>query len=173
MKNIQEICRERKEEIRWTAQMVSDESGVPFSTVNNFFCNTHRKPTLDTTGMICQVLGVSLDRYFNIQPPDNELSGVEQALIEKELANEKEKVSLLCSFIRQKNRVIYLLIGLCAVLSGLLAVYVVIDAQASDVGLIQGGNPAPTAWLIIIAVIVALVILCTVFVNISWHKEDT
>lgn len=35
--NIQEVCRIRKEELKLTYQDISDISGVPLSTVQNFF----------------------------------------------------------------------------------------------------------------------------------------
>lgn len=35
--NIQEVCRIRKEELKLTYQDISDDSGVPLSTVQNFF----------------------------------------------------------------------------------------------------------------------------------------
>lgn len=35
--NIQEVCRIRKEELKLTYQDISDVSGVPLSTVQNFF----------------------------------------------------------------------------------------------------------------------------------------
>lgn len=35
--NIQEVCRIRKEELKLTYQDISDISGVPLSTVQNYF----------------------------------------------------------------------------------------------------------------------------------------
>ena len=35
--NIQELCRIRKEELKLTYHDISDASGVPLSTVQNFF----------------------------------------------------------------------------------------------------------------------------------------
>lgn len=35
--NIQEVCKIRKEELKLTYQDISDTSGVPLSTVQNFF----------------------------------------------------------------------------------------------------------------------------------------
>jgi hypothetical protein len=35
--NIQEVCKIRKEELKLTYQEISDTSGVPLSTVQNFF----------------------------------------------------------------------------------------------------------------------------------------
>ena len=40
--NIQEVCRIRKEELKITYQDISDISGVPLSTVQNYFLNCRK-----------------------------------------------------------------------------------------------------------------------------------
>lgn len=42
--NIQELCRIRKEELKLTYQDISDASGVPLSTVQNFFSKLSKAP---------------------------------------------------------------------------------------------------------------------------------
>ena len=159
MQSIQDICREKREQQRMTAQMIADESGVPFSTVNNFFSSSSKKPAVETTGPICRVLGVSLDRYFDIETPERELSEHEQALLEKDLSYEREKIKMLEEYIRQKNRVIYLLFGMCAVLSTLLVMYIIIDANITNAGLIHFGEPSAAAWAVILTIIAAVIFL--------------
>lgn len=159
MQSIQDICREKREQQRITAQMIADESGVSFSTVNNFFSSASKKPTVETTGPICKVLGVSLDQYFGIETPERELSEHEQALLERDLSHEREKVRMLEASIRQKNRVIYLLFGMCAVLSALLVMYLVIDSRITNAGLIQFGNPSVMGWVMIGIVVVSVMFL--------------
>ena len=43
--NIQELCRIRKEELKLTYQDISDASGVPLSTVQNFFSKLSKAPS--------------------------------------------------------------------------------------------------------------------------------
>lgn len=159
MKSIQDICREKREQQRMTAQMIADESGVPFSTVNNFFSSSSKKPAVETTGPICRVLGVSLDRYFDIETPERELSEHEQALLEKDLKYERQKIKMLEESIRQKNRIVYLMFGLCALLCGLLVLYLVVDSRIANAGLIQFGEPSAAAWGIILIIVTAILFL--------------
>ena len=64
--NIQEVCRIRKEELKLTYQEISDDSGVPLSTVQNFFSKFSKSPSIYTVAPICKALGISLDEAFGI-----------------------------------------------------------------------------------------------------------
>ena len=64
--NIQELCRIRKEELKLTYQDISNASGVPLSTVQNFFSKLSKAPSIYTVAPICKVLGISLDEVFGI-----------------------------------------------------------------------------------------------------------
>ena len=44
--NIQEVCKSRKEELKLTYQEISDASGVPLSTVQNFFSKFSKSPSI-------------------------------------------------------------------------------------------------------------------------------
>lgn len=65
-KSLQDTCRDAKLEQHITAQEIADQSGVPLSSVNNFFASTSKAPGVYAAGPICKVLGVSMDRYFGI-----------------------------------------------------------------------------------------------------------
>ncbi len=65
-KSLQDTCRDAKLEQHITAQEIADQSGVPLSSVNNFFASTSKAPGVYAAGPICRVLGVSMDRYFGI-----------------------------------------------------------------------------------------------------------
>ena len=64
--NIQEVCKIRKEELKLTYQEISDTSGVPLSTVQNFFSKFSKAPSIYTVAPICKALGISLDEVFGI-----------------------------------------------------------------------------------------------------------
>ncbi len=64
--NIQELCKIRKEELKLTYHDISDASGVPLSTVQNFFSKMSKAPSIYTVAPICKVLGISLDEVFGI-----------------------------------------------------------------------------------------------------------
>lgn len=67
---IQQLCRERKDELKITAQEIADRANIPLSTVNNYFSNASKSPYIGTVGPICAVLGISLDLYFKINTPE-------------------------------------------------------------------------------------------------------
>ena len=64
--NIQEVCKIRKEELKLTYQEISDTSGVPLSTVQNFFSKFSKAPSIYTVAPICKALGISIDEEFGI-----------------------------------------------------------------------------------------------------------
>lgn len=43
-KSLQDTCRDAKLEQHITAQEIADQSGVPLSSVNNFFASTSKAP---------------------------------------------------------------------------------------------------------------------------------
>ena len=63
---IQDLCRDKKAALHMTSQDIADQSGVPLSTVNNFFANASKAPSINTAGPICAVLGISIDEFFGI-----------------------------------------------------------------------------------------------------------
>lgn len=67
---IQQLCRERKDELKITAQEIADRANIPLSTVNNYFSSASKSPYIGTVGPICAVLGISLDLYFEINTPE-------------------------------------------------------------------------------------------------------
>ena len=49
---IQDLCREKRAALNMTAQDIADASGIPLSTVNNFFAHASKSPALYTTAGI-------------------------------------------------------------------------------------------------------------------------
>ena len=62
--NIQELCRIRKEELKLTYQDISDASGVPLSTVQNFFSKMSKAPSIYTVAPICGAASVSVTAWL-------------------------------------------------------------------------------------------------------------
>ena len=131
---IQEMCKERKTALGLTSQEISDQSGVPLSTVNNFFAHASKSPPLYTAAPICAVLGVSLDAYFGI---GDHLTATEETLqaekdgLEKRLSNKKETVELLKKALKFRRHIIY---NLLIVIIVLLIWCVYIDMHCADFG---------------------------------------
>lgn len=71
------VCRDRRDERRLTIQTISDETGIPTSTLSKFFSGETRSTSVDLAGAVCKILDVSLDEYFGINAKDSERSGSE------------------------------------------------------------------------------------------------
>lgn len=153
-KTLQDICREAKDDQHITLQALSDYSGVPLSSVNNFFAAASKAPSVYNAGNICASLGVSMDEYFGIRPaatPD-ELKELTARLHTAELeavrlrglAEKQESVLR----IQRKNGVAIASISF-AVIVALLVRLLVFDHSIPDAGLIINGETTLGAWLLI------------------------
>lgn len=137
MMPLQDICREAKERKKLTNQDVADKSDVNISTVNNFFSSASKSPSVYTVGPICAVLGVSLDRIFEIVPdePGDELTPSERELMERQLKVEREKQALLERSVKTLRRIVF---GLLAVIAVVAVYAVTLDVCTSTVGFFRG-----------------------------------
>lgn len=121
---IQDLCKDKKAALNMTAQDIADKSGVPLSTVNNFFANASKAPSINTAGPICKVLGVSLDEYFEITDKltmsEEVLSAKNDTLrahkkeLEKHLVDNDKTMKIMMDGVHTRNRIIaVLLVLLC------------------------------------------------------------
>lgn len=121
-----------------TAQDIADQSGVPLSTVNNFFANASKSPSINTAGPICAVLGISLDEFFcigNHYTATEETLQAEKVGLEKRLSNKREIITMIKQGVKTRNRIIAALIVLLflAILYGLY-----LDFNCVQVGFWRG-----------------------------------
>ena len=135
---IQDVCRERKTALKMTAQDIADKSGVPLSTVNNFFAHASKAPALYTVGPICAVLGVSLDAYFDIGDhltANEETLQAEKNGLEHRLENKREAMGMMWKGIKLRNHIIF---TMGWVIIGLIIWCVYVDLHCADYGLWRG-----------------------------------
>ena len=66
--SLQEICAQARDAQNISMQQLIDETGIPEGTVKNFFASCSKNPSVYNAGLICSVLGISLDEYFGIEP---------------------------------------------------------------------------------------------------------
>ena len=135
---IQDLCREKRAALNMTAQDIADASGVPLSTVNNFFAHASKSPALYTTAGICAALGVSLDAFFGIGDhctATEETLQAEKVGLEKRLSNKREIITMIKQGVKTRNRIIAALIVLLflAILYGLY-----LDFSCVQVGFWRG-----------------------------------
>ena len=155
VQKLQEKCREARDRLGYTNQDIADATGIPLSSVKNFFAATSKVPGLVYAGLICKFLGVSIDECLCIPPAED----AEARLKEDHMNSENQRLTEVNSLRKEldKSRLstILVLSSLCAVLSVTLIFYIVVDFRIKDAGLIQGGQVGAGAWGIIALVAIA------------------
>lgn len=113
--SIQDLCREKRAALGLTAQDIADASNVPLSTVNNFFANSSKAPSINTVGPICAVLGISLDAFYGIgthYTANEETLRAENVGLEKHLSSKRQIITMMEKGVKTRNRIIAALLVL-------------------------------------------------------------
>lgn len=102
-----------------TAQDIADKSGVPLSTVNNFFANASKAPSHQYRRADCAVQGISIESFLTsgitITATEETLQA-EKVGLEKRLSNKRQIITMMEQGVRIRNRIIAaLLVLLCLV----------------------------------------------------------
>lgn len=159
VQKLQEKCREARDRLNYTNQDIADKTGIPLSSVKNFFAATSKAPSVINAGLICKFLGVSLDDYFEITPTEDTEAQLRRQLKEDRINSENQRLTEVNGLRKEldKSRLstILVLAFLCAVLSVTLIFYIVVDFHIKDAGLIRGGQVSVGAWIIIALVAIA------------------
>ncbi len=158
-KNLQEMCREARDHLNYTNQDIADETGIPLSSVKNFFAATSKAPSAISAGLICKFLGISLDDFFGIVPAVSTEAQLRQQMKEDRITSENQRLTEVNGLRKEldKSRLstIFVLSFLCAILAAALIFYIVVDFHIKDAGLIRGGEIGAGAWVIITLVAIA------------------
>lgn len=136
--SIQDLCREKRAALGLTAQDIADASNVPLSTVNNFFANSSKSPSINTVGPICAVLGISLDAFFGIgthYTANEETLHAENVGLEKHLSSKRQIITMMEQGVKTRNRIIAALLVLLF-LSITYALY--LDTNCIQIGFWRG-----------------------------------
>ena len=135
---IQDLCREKRAGLNLTAQDIADASNVPLSTVNNFFANSSKSPSINTVGPICAVLGISLDAFYGIgthYTANEETLHAENVGLEKHLSSKRQIITMMEQGVKTRNRIIAALLVLLFV-SIIYALY--LDFSCIQIGFWRG-----------------------------------
>lgn len=190
-KTLQDLCREAKAAQNLTSRELSQLSGVPLSSVNNFFASASKAPALSTVAPLCRVCGVSLDKYFGISefvPPEDRLARMTQDhKADMQVARLKggmEQLSKIVARLEQRERRqkmhIYALVTLCTILACILAGYLAFDFSVPDVGLVRDGQATVFAWVVVVLLSVSVGVLVSTLLRalkysrdrVSFHREE-
>lgn len=159
VQKLQEKCREARDRLGYTNQDIADATGIPLSSVKNFFAGTSKAPGLVYAVLICKFLGVSIDECFGIIPAEDAEAQLRRQLKEDHMNSENQRLTEVNGLQKKldKSRLstILVLAFLCAVLSVTLIFYIVVDFHIKDAGLILGGEVGTGAWVIITLVAIA------------------
>ena len=165
--------RRAKDASGMTLEELAERSGVSNSAVNRLYAGTQADPKLFYSAALCKTLGLSLDEMFGLEQPTDSPSELQTRNHKLELenvrltaANEMQRAQ-----IKSTHAICYLLAFFCAVLSLSLIVYLVIDSQITDAGIIRGGQLSLLAW-VLIALIVASIIAAGIAILRVVRKEN-
>lgn len=159
VQKLQEKCREARDRLGYTNQDIADATGIPLSSVKNFFAATSKVPGLVYAGLICKFLGVSIDECLGIVPAVSAEAQLRAQIQEDHMRSENQRLTEVNGLRKEldKSRLstILVLAFLCAVLSVTLIFYIVVDFHIKNAGLIRGGEIGVGAWIIITLVAIA------------------
>jgi transcriptional regulator with XRE-family HTH domain len=176
--SLQEACREARKRLGLTSQDLSDASGIPVSTINNFFANGSKRAALAIAGPLCCALHVSIDRIFGITeilPPDKKLAQTRrQHATELHAARMEGIVESLKARVKAQQTLIFIQSIVLALVISSLTLYVVLDYQATDEGLIQGRISSVVGWVMFLLLAACIGIFAAVFIMcLRYAKEHT
>lgn len=161
--------KDAKEAQKLTNADLADRSGVSASAVNKLLAGSQVDPKLFNTVALCKVLGLSIDRLFNLEPPQDTPEALREKVHEMELddAHKDAEITRLQTVVkyqteqlRTRKTSMLIMLCLCSILTVALVAYILIDSGIPDAGLIRFGNPTAAAWIffaIIAAAAVAIV----------------
>lgn len=190
--------KDEKDAQHKTNRSIADSTGLPVSTVAKFFSGSLSSPSVYGVSAICIDLNMSLDDLMGIADPapPGTGQGADFAQLQWELEHRaellrktEEEVELLKAQSQLMDRglkardrhiaetrriwkpIIYGLCSLCIMLASVMMVYIVLDAQRPDVGLIRGiGNTSVIVWLGVSAVVMFALLLAHIVAS-RWRRK--
>ena len=172
----QDTIRNTKNAKGYTLQELSDLSGVPYNNICEVNSGRAKQPLLFYAAATCKVLGLSLDRIVGLGEPES--ADQTQRIHELELENVRlagenkrleELNAMLTAQAARYRTIMFMLLGVCALLLVAVIGYVIFDIQLSSAGLFQSTGTS------ILAVFLGLVVVSAIaiFAYAAWtaHKD--
>lgn len=189
--SLQELCAQARDAQNISMQQLIDETGIPEGTVKNFFASCSKNPSVYNAGLICSVLGISLDEYFGIEPvlttEDKLAQANEQLKHQKQLHDADVRIAHLEGGMEQMSKAIdrqnqkekriksalYGLMLLSAILMAIVAGYIAFDYRVPHEGLIQGGQASIFAWIVILLLAIGIGVIAAAFIMaLQYSKQN-
>lgn len=158
-----ERIREAKKKSGLTIDQVAEDSGVPKTAVIKLLSNGKVELKLNDCIALCRFFGLSIDEMYGLRAPAPAAETPQDVLdrnrdLTIENAQLRASVEILRAQIRAVHSICYVLLFLSALLAMSLVAYLVIDAQITNAGLIQGGSLSALAWAFIALIAVAVIL---------------
>lgn len=188
--SLQELCAQARDAQNISMQQLIDETGIPEGTVKNFFASCSKNPSVYNAGLICSVLGISLDEYFGIEPvlttEDKLAQANEQLNHQKQLHDADIRIAHLEGGMEQMAKTIdrqdqkekqiksalYGLMLLSAILMAIVAGYIAFDYRVPNEGLIQGGQASIFAWIVILLLAIGIGVIAAAFIMALQYSKQ-
>lgn len=160
--------KDAKETMKLTNAELSDQSGVSTSSVNKLLAGSQVDPKLYNSVALCKTLGLSMDRLFGLDAPQDTPDALRDKVHSLELdeAHKDAEITRLETIVkyqreqlRTRKASMIIVLCLCAILTVALVAYILIDSGIPDAGLIRFGNPTAAAWAFFALVAVSLVVI--------------
>lgn len=146
-----------------TQKQLSDMSGVPYSAITKMA--TNNQDALLNCVALCTVLDVSMDELFGLKASDSkaelheqnhelEISNIRQ---EGNIKRLKELNDMLTAQAARYRTIIFMLLGVCALLLVSVISYIVFDIQLTTAGLFQSAKTSTLSGFLSLAVLAAIV----------------
>lgn len=163
-KTLQDLCREAKTRLGMTNQSISDVSGVPISSVNNFFSAASKQPSVHTAACICGALGVSIDGFYGVIPraTPEEVRALVDELHEEKLRSTRLQGELNKNCALQKLYKKYSLVMFfmgAALIAYLLYRLFALDAAVPNMGVVLNGEATVGAWVLLGSVVAVVLFM--------------
>lgn len=165
---LKDALRLRRNQLHLSNPELAELSGLPLSTVTNYFSSRSKAASAYTVGKLCAALNFSLDRAFGIVPLEEDLSDSARQIHALELLNSHQN-SEICrlrdiadlhrSYAASRRLSHIVLVCLCVLQSVTLSIYLFADAADHEHGFFLGGQPTPPAYFILAVVASSAVVI--------------
>lgn len=153
--------RKAKNASGFTLQELSDLSGVPYNNICDTNAGRVKQPLLFYAAATCKVLNLSLNELVGLdeQPDTQHIHDLELeiARLKGETKRLEELNAMLTAQAARYRTIIFMLLGVCALLLVSVISYIVFDIQITTAGLFQSAKTSTLAGFLSLAVLAAIV----------------
>lgn len=169
------VMRKHKEDLHLTNQDVSEAIETPMDRVRKYFAGELKNPSVYGVMSLCMLFGLSLDSLLGnpygqvqTQVDDAEIARLqtENLILSIKLENETRFLQRVEKTLRRTTTVVFVLLGVCAILVIALASYFVTDVTNTKIGFVRDSHIAPMAFVVFAIIVAACSIIVALVVGL-------